>query len=158
MIEHDPIERRSLGRRHSANLYWTNVRVLVPLHKLRLHGNARRSCEQFVLHARIGQNSQHAALRHSLFCGSECACREVSSMQTQSSHQAYRSRWKSFRPAVGRDVVSSSIDFAIATSMIQCVVRWRYAVFGTYFSLEVDFPGLKFQRVRKFSQMQLRDW
>ena len=42
-------------------------------------------------------------------------------MQTQSSHQAYRSRGKSFRPTIDRDVLSSSIDFAIATSLIQCV-------------------------------------
>ena len=58
----------------------------VPFHWLLLHGNARRSCEQFVFHVRIGRNSEHAALRHVLSCESECACREVFSMQMQSSH------------------------------------------------------------------------
>ena len=62
IMELDPIERRCLGRRRSANLYWTNLRVLAPRHKLRLHGNARRSWKQFVSHVRIGQNSEHGCV------------------------------------------------------------------------------------------------
>ena len=72
-----------------------NLRVLVPLHRLRLHGNAHGSCKQFVFHERIGR----AALRHLLSCENECACREVDEpMQTQSSHQAYRSLENRFGP------------------------------------------------------------
>ena len=33
IIELDPIQRRNLGRRHSGSVYWTNLSVLVPLHK-----------------------------------------------------------------------------------------------------------------------------
>ena len=139
IIEHDPIERRSLGRRHSANWEWTNVRVLPPLHKLRLHGNARRSCEQFLFHVRIGQNSEHAAPRHTPLRGSERARREAPPTQTQSSHQAYRSRGKSFRPTIDRDVVSSSLYFAIATFLIQCVVRWGSADFEHTSVLKLTF-------------------
>ena len=49
ITELDPSERRNLERPHSANVHWTNLRVLVPLHKLRLHGHAHRSCKQFCL-------------------------------------------------------------------------------------------------------------
>ena len=61
IIELGPIERRNLGRRHSVSVYWTNLRVLVLLHKLRLHENARRSCKQFVSLVRIGRIFQHVA-------------------------------------------------------------------------------------------------
>ena len=79
---HDPISHRNLGHRHSANSKWTNLRVIVLLHTLRLHGNTQRSCTQFVYLVRIGRNLEHAALRHLLFFGSEHACREAFPMQT----------------------------------------------------------------------------
>ena len=72
-----PIWRRNLGRRYSVNLWWTNLRVLVPLHELRLHGNTHGSCTQLLLVVRIGRTSEHAALRHLLFFGSESACWEA---------------------------------------------------------------------------------
>ena len=96
ITELHPIERRNIGRRHSANVYCTNLRVLVPHRKLRLHGNAHRSWKQFVSLVRIGRTFEHPALRHFLFFGSEHACREVFSMQKQLSHQAYRSRGNLF--------------------------------------------------------------
>ena len=126
----DPIERRSLQHCHSAKVFWTNLRVLVPVQKLRLHGNARRSCPQSVSLVRIGRIFEHAALRHLLFCGIKCACREVSSMQTQSSHQAYRSQ-----------------------GPVHCEMRICW--FRTYFGVEV---GFEISCVRKPSQMQFWDW
>ena len=63
IIEVDPIERRNLGRRHSANVYRTNLRVLIPIHKLPLHGNARRSCAQIVSLVRIGRVFSEMYLR-----------------------------------------------------------------------------------------------
>ena len=58
IIELCPIERRNLGRRHSVSVFWTNLRVFVPL--LWLHRNARRSWKQFVSLVRIGRVSEHA--------------------------------------------------------------------------------------------------
>ena len=60
IIELDPIERRNFKRRHSANANWTNLRVLVPLHKLRLHGHA-------VFLSRICGTHEQVALRDLLF-------------------------------------------------------------------------------------------
>ena len=149
-MELDPIERRSLGRRHSASVYWTNLRVLALLHKLLLHGNARRSCKQFVFLVRIGCLFEHAALWHLLFCGSECACREVSSMQSHivvgeigSLHN--RSRCHKFANWL------CYLNFG----PVHCEMKICW--FRTYFSFEVDFPAWIFHRVRKFSQMQLRN-
>ena len=59
IIELDPIERRNLGHRHSVNVFRTSL-------KLWLHGNARRSCKQFVFLVRIGRLSEHVAPRHLL--------------------------------------------------------------------------------------------
>ena len=67
IIELDPIEGRNLGRRHSVSENWTNLRVLVLRHKLRLHENARRSCKQFVSLVRIGRTFQHVAHSFSVF-------------------------------------------------------------------------------------------
>ena len=68
IIELDPIERRNLERRHSANENWTNLRVLVPLHKLWLHGHAHRSCEQFCLPLRnLWYLWAGCSSRHTLF-------------------------------------------------------------------------------------------
>ena len=74
----------------------------------RFISSGRKSCTFFFVG--VGRVFDHAALRHALFCGSEHACREVSSMQNESS-------------TFDRDVMSSSIDFAISTSLIQCIVR-----------------------------------
>ena len=88
IIELDPIERLNLGCRHSANAHWINLRVLVPLQKLWLHRNARRSCNQFVFIVRSGRVFEHAALRHLLVSGSVHTSWEASSMQTPSLHPA----------------------------------------------------------------------
>ena len=55
IIELIPIERRNLGHHHSVNVFCTSLRVLVPLQRLRLHGDARGSCKQFVSLLRIGR-------------------------------------------------------------------------------------------------------
>ena len=81
---------------------------------------------------------EHASLRH-LLCESECDCREVFSMQTQSSHQSDRSRVKLVRRTIDRDVISSSIDFAISTSLIQGIVRCRNVVFAQTSVLQLTF-------------------
>ena len=47
---------------------------------------------------RIGRFFEHVALRHTLFFGSAHACREAFSMQTQSSHQAFRSQGNLIAP------------------------------------------------------------
>ena len=60
---------------------------------------------------------------------------------------------KSFT-TIDRDVISSSIDFAISTSLIQSKVIWRSAALR---QTSVDFPALKFQRVRKFSKTPSRN-
>ena len=93
--ELDPSERRNLKRPHSANVRWTNLRVLFPLHKLRLHGHAHRSCKQCLPLKNLWYLWAGCSSRLTLF-GNEHACREVFSMQMQSSHQAYRSRWNLF--------------------------------------------------------------
>ena len=48
---------------------------------------------------------------------------QLFSMQTQQSHLAYRSWVKSVRYIIDLDVIISSIDFAMSTSLIQCIVR-----------------------------------
>ena len=93
---HDPIFHRNLGRRRSVNLLRRELRVLVLLQKHRLHGNTRKSFTPSVFLVEIGRVSELAALLHLLSCVSECACREVFSMQTPSSHQEYRSRGNHF--------------------------------------------------------------
>ena len=52
-----PVDRMPWGHHHPG-------RVLVLFHRLRLHGNARRSCKQFVSLVRIGRTFELAALRH----------------------------------------------------------------------------------------------
>ena len=154
IIELDPIERRNLGHRHSPNVYWICLRVLVPLRKLRLHGNAHRSCTQFVFLSRIGRTLEHAALKHLPFCGRDHACREVFSDAIIAS--SISNSRKSSRSTIDLDVISSSIDFAISTSLIQCAMR--ICSLRSYFILEVDFPALKFRWSQEIFQMQFRDW
>ena len=98
IIELDPIQRRNLGRRHFVSLHWINLIDLVLLHEHRLLENAHRSCKQSLFFVRIGRLFEHAAPRHLLFFGSAHACREAFSMQTQSSHQAYRSQGNLIAP------------------------------------------------------------
>ena len=57
----DPIVRRNLEHHHSVDVCWINLKVLVPLHTLRLHENVRRSCAQSVFILRIGRISERAA-------------------------------------------------------------------------------------------------
>ena len=63
----------------------------------------------------------------------------------------------SIRSSIDRDILSSSIDFVIWTSLIQCIMIWGSSVLGQNLSPEVGFPALKFHRVRKFAKIQFRD-
>ena len=92
------IVHRNPGRHRSVDVYWTDLTILVLLHQLQLHENARKSYKQFASSIRIGRICERVALRLLLSCGRAHACREASSMQTQSSHQAYRSRESRFSP------------------------------------------------------------
>ena len=64
---------------------------------------------------RIGRIFEHAALRHLLFFGSGCACREVFFNADASIASCISKSGKSLRTKIDRDVISSSIDFDIAS-------------------------------------------
>ena len=81
----------------------------------------------FVSHARIGRVFEHADLRHSLFRESERACRGVFLHADAIIASSIMKSGKSVRPTIGRDVTSSPIDFAISTSLIQCIEIRGYA-------------------------------
>ena len=93
-----PIVRRNHGHRHCVSVCGTNLKALAQHHKIELHGYAHRSYTQFTFLARIGRIFERVALRHLLSVGNAHAYREASSMQAQSSHQAYRSRKNQFAP------------------------------------------------------------
>ena len=59
---------------------------------------SRRSRTQSVFLVRIGRVFEHVALRHLLFFGSVPSVLRIFPMQTQPSHQAYRSRGNRFAP------------------------------------------------------------
>ena len=153
-------------RSHRTSKSWTSSfckRILnksespCTAYKLWLDENAHRSCQQFVSSVRVGRVFERVALRHLLFFGSEHACRDVFfSMQTQSSHQAYRSRG-SLRPVIDCDVTRSSIDFAISTSLIHCIVRWGSADFEHTSVLKLTFQLWNSMESGKFSQVQFRN-
>ena len=73
-------------------------------------------------------------------------CRTIASSTPRSG--------KSVRPTIDRDVISSSTDLAISTSLMQCMV---IGCSQTNLSPEVDFPAVKFHRVRKCSKIQVRN-
>ena len=64
---------------------------------------------------------------------------------------------KSARPTIDHDVISSSDDFAVSTSLIHCTVRWRSAVFEKFYSFEVDFPTLELHGIWESPKMHLRN-
>ena len=97
--------------------------VLVPLHKLQLHGNARGSYQQVVSLVRIGRICEHAPLRHlNLFQKRTCLSRRLFNADAIIASSISKSA-KSVRPTMDRDVISSPIAFAISNSLIQCIVR-----------------------------------
>ena len=57
---------------------------------------------------------------------------------------------------IDREVISSSIDFAISTSLLQTVVIWGSAVLRRTSVLKLTFQLPKFHRVRNFSKIPLR--
>ena len=152
-----PWSRRSLGRRHSAKVHWTSLRVLVPLHKPRLHGNTHRSCKQFVSLVRIGRIFEHAALRQLLFF-LKGTCLSRSLFQCRRNHRIERIEVRETSSRHNRSWCQKFINWCYNLNSfgpLHCEMRicWCW----TYFSFEVDFPAWKFHRVRQFSQMQFRN-
>ena len=126
------------------------------LHKLRLHENAHRSSKQFASLVRIGRIFEHGALRHLLFFGSAYACRTASSMQTQSSHRACRSR--EICSPHNRSRCHKFVNWLCYFDFfypLHCELR--IACFRTHFSLEVDGQALNIHRVWEFPQMHSRE-
>ena len=104
---------------HRTSKSWTSSFCKRTLNKSESHCTASISSgctEMLVDHVSnvCGRSFEHAA-----FCGSEHACRA--------------------RTIIDRDVVSSSIDFAISTSLTQCVVRWVLADFEHTLVLKLTF-------------------
>ena len=56
IVELGPILRRNLEHHHAVDVCGTEVRVLVPLHTLQLHENARRSYKEFVFLGEISSS------------------------------------------------------------------------------------------------------
>ena len=125
ITELDPILCRNLERHRSVSVHWIHLRDLVQLHEStsgpkKIH----RSCKQSAFLVRVCRLSEHVPLRDLPSFGKAHSWYAYS-LKTQFSHQASRSH------------------LAISTSVIHCMVIWG----STYFSLEVDFPALKFQWV-----------
>ena len=141
IIELDPIERRNLKRRHSANENWTNLRVLVPLHKLRLHGHAHRSFKQFCLFLRnLLYLWAGCSSRLTLFRKWTCLSRSLFNADAIIASSISQSV-KSLRPVLDCCVIRSSIDLAIPTSLINCIVRWGSADFEHTSVLKLTFQN-----------------
>ena len=142
---------RSLGRRHSSNFFWTNLRVLVLLQKLRLHGNDRGSCKQFVFLSRIGRIFEHAALRHLLFCGSGCACREVLPLQCRSNHRIKHIVVGEIVSPHNRSLCHKFVNWGCYLNFFDPVhCEMTTCWFRTYVSLEVDFLAFGFPWSQEF--------
>ena len=98
-----------------------------------------------------------AALRHFLLFGSWTACQHASSRLTQSSLWSKSKSGKLGCLVIDRNITSLSKDLAISTSLTQSTIIWGSAGQRTNPSSEVDFPALKFQRVRLFSKIPFRN-
>ena len=132
ITEQDPIWRRRLEHRRPANKGPCTCFI-----SSRCTEILADQVRNFVFLVRIGCVFEHAAPRHLLSFGDVFACQEAFSMQTQSSHQA--SSGKSLCTVIDRDVVSSSIDSIISTSLIQSIVIWGSAILWQTTALKLTF-------------------
>ena len=157
LTELGPILYRNPEHHHSVSVYWIDLIDIFQLQKLRLHG---------MLVDRVSHLSpllepvvflSMLFFEHLLSCGSECACREVSSMQTQSSHQAHRSREETGSPC-NRSRCHKIVCWLCYLNFFDPVhCDLKNGCSWTNLSPEVDFPALQFHRVWKFSQVQFRN-
>ena len=126
IIELNPIVHRNLGRRHFVSVSWTNLIDLVLLHEHWLLENAQRSCKQSLFFVRIGRLFwARCSSTLSLLRKRTCWRSFFNADAIKTSSISYSE--KSLRPVIDCDVIRSSIDFAMSTSLIQCIVMWGHA-------------------------------
>ena len=118
--------------------------------RLQLHGNAHGSCTQLVSVVIIGRVFEHVALRHLLLFSKWLRLSRCFFIAHALIASSISTSGKLCSPVIDRDVISSTVDFAISTSLIQCIVKWRCAVFSNkrqFWSWSFSFDFLSSQKI-----------
>ena len=133
IIEFDPIERRSLG-------YGINLRVIVLLHKLQLHGNACPSWESVVI---------LSTLLFDTYYFSEGYLRVENPLQCGRNHRIKHVIIREISSSYNRTWCLKFVSWLCHLNFLDPVhCEMSFCWFWTYFSFEVDFPAWKFHWIR----------
>ena len=118
-----------------------------------LHGNTRRSCQQCVFLA-----DHLSTLLFETYSFAKVNVLVEKSFQCRRSHRIKRTEVGEICSAYNRSRCHMFVNWLCHPNVFDPVhCEMTICCFRTNFSLEVDFPALKFHRVRKFHQKQFRN-